>query len=61
MLLKDYGVRAEITATKRVAFHRFTFPKTADAHLIFDVGNQQGESGEVLDAFVTRVGEREIE
>jgi len=61
VLLKDYGVRAEITATKRVAFHRFTFPKTADAHLIFDVGNQQGESGEVLDAFVTRVGEREIE
>src|ERR1039457_1963222 len=45
--LKDYDVLAEITATKRVAFHRFTFPKTAQAHLIFDVGTQQGESGEV--------------
>ena len=59
--LKDYDVLAEVTATKRVAFHRFTFPKTDQAHLIFDVGNQQGESGEVLDAFVTRVGDREIE
>lgn len=59
--LKDYDVRAELTATKRVAFHRFTFPKTDQAHLIFDVGNQQGESGEVMDAFVSRVGEREIE
>lgn len=59
--LKDYDVLAEITATKRVAFHRFTFPKTAQAHLIFDVGNRQGESGEVLDAFVTRVGDRQIE
>ena len=59
--LKDYDVRAELTATKRVAFHRFTFPKTDQAHLIFDVGNQQGESGEVADAFVALTGEREIE
>jgi predicted alpha-1,2-mannosidase len=59
--LKDYDVLAEITATKRVACHRFTFPKTTQAHLLFDVGNRQGESGEVLDAFVTRTGDREIE
>jgi len=59
--LKDYDIRAELTATKRVAFHRFTFPKTEQAHLIFDIGNPQGESGEVLDALVTRSGDREIE
>ncbi|HYG24230.1 MAG TPA: GH92 family glycosyl hydrolase [Verrucomicrobiae bacterium] len=61
VLLKDYGVRAELTATPRVAFHRFTFPKSSDAHVILDVGNRQGEGGAVLDAFVQRVGEREVE
>ena len=25
VLLKDYGVKAELTATERVAFHRYTF------------------------------------
>jgi len=59
--LADYDIQAELTATKRVAFHRFTFPKTDQAHLIFDIGNPQGESGEVLDAMVTRTGDREIE
>ena len=59
--LKDYRIKAELTATPRVAFHRFTFPKTNSAHLIFDVGNRQGESGAVLDAFVKRSGERELE
>ncbi len=24
--LKDYGIRVELTATRRVAFHRYTFP-----------------------------------
>jgi predicted alpha-1,2-mannosidase len=61
VLLKDYGIRAELTATPRVAFHRFTFPKSKRAHVLFDVGNRQGESGEVLDAFVRRVSDREIE
>jgi predicted alpha-1,2-mannosidase len=61
VLLKDYGVLAELTATKRVAFHRFTFPETHNAHVIFDVGNKQGESGEVRDSFVRRCGEREVE
>lgn len=61
VLLKDYGVRAELTATPRVAFHRFTFLGTNQAHLIFDVGNPQGESGAVIDAFVRRSGEQEVE
>jgi predicted alpha-1,2-mannosidase len=61
VLLKDYDVRAELTATPRVAFHRFTFPQATNAHVLIDVGNRQGESGPVLDAFVNRVNEREVE
>jgi len=50
VLLDDYQITAELTATKRVAFHRYTFPKSNSAHLIFDIGNVQGESGPVTDA-----------
>ena len=60
-MVKHYGVRAELTATPRVAVYRFTFPAKQSGHLIFDVGNQQGESGPVLDAGVRLVNEQEIE
>lgn len=46
VLLKDYGVKVELTATKRVAFHRYTFPKTKDAHVIIDLGHR-GRPGQL--------------
>ncbi len=52
VLLKDYNIKAELTATKRVGFLKYTFPESEDAHLIFDIGNQLGESGAVKDASV---------
>ncbi|MGA0845070.1 MAG: GH92 family glycosyl hydrolase [Luteolibacter sp.] len=50
--LDDYDITAELTATKRVGFHRYTFPKSESAHIILDIGNKQGESGEVTAASV---------
>ena len=35
--LKDYNIKAELTATERAGFHRYTFPETKDAHFIIDV------------------------
>jgi predicted alpha-1,2-mannosidase len=35
--LEDYGVEVELTATKRVGVHRYTFPQSTDAHLILDL------------------------
>jgi predicted alpha-1,2-mannosidase len=35
--LDDYGVQAELTATERAGFHKYTFPKTADAHIILNL------------------------
>lgn len=52
VLLKDYKIKAELTATKRVSFHRYTFPSTQEAFILFDVGNRQGESGKVKSANV---------
>lgn len=51
--LKDYDVQAELTATKRVGFHKYTFPSTDSANVIFDIGHVMGESGPVIDAEVT--------
>ncbi|MEX0273496.1 MAG: GH92 family glycosyl hydrolase, partial [Flavobacteriaceae bacterium] len=35
--LDDYGVKAELTASDRVGFHQYTFPKSEDAHIILDL------------------------
>ena len=37
--LVRYGVTAEMTATSRVGFHRYTFPAADDAAVIFDLEN----------------------
>ncbi|HOF19964.1 MAG TPA: GH92 family glycosyl hydrolase [Bacteroidales bacterium] len=42
VLLKDYGIKVELTAGKRTAFHRYTFPETENAHIIIDLGHQIG-------------------
>lgn len=52
VLLKRYGILAELTATERTAYERFTFPEGDDNHILFDIGNRQGESGAVSDARV---------
>src|ERR1035437_2613155 len=46
VLLKDYNVNVELTSTKRVAFHRYTFPKTNDAHVIIDIGYRGRPTGQ---------------
>ncbi len=61
VLLKDYGVKAELTSTKRVALHRYTFPAGTDSHILFDIGNKQGESGDVKDAKVYMTTDGRIE
>ncbi len=61
VLLKDYGIRAEVTATKRVAFHRYTFPATSEANIIFDIGNILGESGPVKDAEISLTSDGRVE
>jgi len=35
--LLDYNINAEMTATERVGFHKYTFPKTEDAHIMLDL------------------------
>lgn len=44
VLLKDYGVLAELTSTTRVGFHRYTFPRAAESHILFDFSTVLGSS-----------------
>lgn len=61
VVLKDYGIKAEMTSTSRVSFHRYTFPANKQSHILFDIGNKQGESGNVKNARVTLTSEGRIE
>ena len=35
--LESYGIKAELTASERVGFHQYTFPKSDNAHIILDM------------------------
>lgn len=37
VLLEDYDIKAELTATTRVGMHQYTFPKSDQAHVILDL------------------------
>ena len=36
VLLKDYGIKAELTATERAGIHKYTFPASDSSHFIVD-------------------------
>jgi len=65
--LEDYGIKAELTATKRVGLLRFSFPakvrgKNAKGNRILLVmGQKWGESGEVREAYVRMVDQTHFE
>jgi len=37
VMLSDYTIKAELTTTARVGFHRYTFPETSQANIILDM------------------------
>jgi predicted alpha-1,2-mannosidase len=37
VMLEDYGIKAELTATTRVGIHKYTFSKAGPAHIILDL------------------------
>jgi putative alpha-1,2-mannosidase len=45
LVLDDYNIKAELTSTVRVGFHRYTFPKSDQSAVILDLSAQLGPSG----------------
>jgi predicted alpha-1,2-mannosidase len=37
VMLDDYGIKAELTATTRVGVHKYTFPAAGPAHILLDL------------------------
>ncbi|WP_116199881.1 GH92 family glycosyl hydrolase [Amycolatopsis circi] len=56
--LKKYGVNAELTATPRTGWQRYTFPSTGQANVLFNTG-QANQS--VKDSEIHVVGDRTLE
>src|SRR3984957_11881231 len=50
VLLKDYKIRAELTATDRVGLHRYTFPASDQAYLILDLYHGYGPGAGSVDS-----------
>lgn len=42
VFLKDENVKVELTSTRRVGFHRYTFPRSNHSRIILDLGHQIG-------------------
>ncbi|CCH01610.1 alpha-1,2-mannosidase [Fibrella aestuarina BUZ 2] len=61
VLLDDYQITAELTATSHVGFHRYTFPKNDQSRVLLDIGNVQGESGEVRTAAIRMTDDTHFE
>ncbi|MCF8368347.1 MAG: GH92 family glycosyl hydrolase [Bacteroidales bacterium] len=55
--LDDYGVTVELTTSKRVGFHKYTFPKTETASIIVDLKHRD----KVIESYIHVVSDTEIE
>lgn len=56
VLLKDFGIIAELTATPRVGVHQYTFPASPSANIIIDLTH----GDQVIDSFISFENDREI-
>ena len=59
LTLDDYQIRAELTATTRVGFHRYTFPVSTESAILFDLGAEVGPS-QMSDCRIEKVNAREL-
>ncbi len=58
--LKKYGIVAELTSTKRVGFHRYTFPEKVQAAIVFNVNGELGPSN-IVDGTLKQTGEKQLQ
>jgi len=59
--LDDYKVRAELTCTTRAGFQRYTFPKSEEARVLFDLLTPTEYGKSLLEGKVRQVSAQEIE
>ncbi|WP_406843666.1 GH92 family glycosyl hydrolase [Flavobacterium soyae] len=60
VLLDKYNIKAELTASERVGFHKYTFNSDDDAHILVDLADGIGWDRPVK-TFIRKVDETKIE
>jgi len=58
VLLKSYGIKAELTTTKRSGFHKYTFPKSDKSNIIIDLNH--GIFDKTVESRIEKVNETTI-
>ncbi|GAB3519831.1 GH92 family glycosyl hydrolase [Emticicia fontis] len=61
ILLKDDHIKAELTTTKRVGMHRYTFPKARRSNILLDLGHEIGKDDKSGHSVLKIVGDSTIE
>ncbi len=59
VVLDNSGITAELTSTKRVGFHRYSFPATGDAYILLDTGAPIAMT-KMADASLRKTGPRQL-
>lgn len=59
--LSDYDILAELTATNRCGFQRYTYPKGQDGRVMIDLMIPSEYHYEILESEIRQVGDRRIE
>jgi predicted alpha-1,2-mannosidase len=58
--LDDYAIKAELTATVRTGYERYTFPKSNNAHILFDLQIPEETDVKIISAEIAKVTDTEI-
>jgi predicted alpha-1,2-mannosidase len=61
VMLEDTKIKAEITATTRAGFQRYTFPKSDSARVMIDLQIDSEYGTELTDSHIYKVSDTEIE
>ena len=56
--LQRYHIKAELTASSRVGFHRYTFPASESAHIVIDLA--QGIGDKPVDTYIKQLNDSTI-
>lgn len=57
-LLMDNGIRVELTATERVALHRYTFPKSEEKYVLINL--KEGNGDRAVDTYMKQLDDQTI-
>lgn len=60
VFLESYGIKAELTSTTRVGFHRYQFPAAKESYVLLDLGTFLGPAGTVK-GYARKINDKEIQ